>query len=467
MRLLIIVDSFFVMASSRWKRFAFFERHTLNLTTDVLEDVIPVESDVAKSRRSLRSLQDLGQEAGDDSIDLVSTTAALPLASQPSTSEEEKQPDEYDDAMAAMWSTLTACTSPSVPAGSDEQNSDKVVQLPSQDNDLLASSGAADAAALDGLVLTFITSRYTELVHCLDVTVRCNPPSSSAENNSLEDLDGWRGYFAPFAKVAAEQQQQDDTSRAAPESSSRVLALAACRDVLGHKPVLMACIAKDKLVVWEDPHLHLSCRRPLTSPKLPAEAKLYTLQSAWNASDGECRAVDIVPSLVAVGTSGGYVIVFSYNSSSATKRVLRTYLRIPPPPTGETEVVSVKLSRCEDDEDDKASVFVAYRRKATEATAASAGICCYEMPLPTTFPAALISAPSARHDLDGRSVGSASLVDAFPTCVGLRLTVVCKKQTLAFLGAQDHLLLSQQFAPCPYRHAWMDYIPIPGQSVLA
>jgi hypothetical protein len=30
------------MASSRWKRFAFFERHTLSLASEVLEDLIPI-----------------------------------------------------------------------------------------------------------------------------------------------------------------------------------------------------------------------------------------------------------------------------------------------------------------------------------------------------------------------------------------------------------------------------------------
>jgi hypothetical protein len=407
------------MASSRWKRFAFFERHTLNLTTDVLEDLIPTDSEVSKTRRSLRSLEAV--DAGDDTVALVTTTAALPSTSKPRLHEAKQQADD-DDATSAMWSSLLACSEPSIPSDDSKSN----VRFASQGQQPTQNHRESiDSSSMDGLVLTFVTSRYTELIHCLDVTVRCNPPPSSVD---MDDMDGWRGYFAPFAKPLREQQQQqqnpaqradvDHHMTAVDVVSLDVMAMAACRGVSGHKPVLLACIAKTKVVVWEDPHLHLSCRRPLTSPKVPPDAKLYSLQTPWNSNDGECQAVDIIAQLLlAVGTSTGYVIVFAYDP---TRRVLRTYLRIPPPPAGgETEAVAVKLSS----DADKACVFVAYRRKAAEATSASAGICCYEMPLPTLSVGA-ITAPLARHDLDGRSVGGASLLDSFYTSTGLQLTVV-------------------------------------------
>jgi vacuolar protein sorting-associated protein 11 len=79
---------------------------------------------------------------------------------------------------------------------------------------------------------------------------------------------------------------------------------------------------------------------------------------------------------------------------------------------------------------DRASVFCAYRlatatggwsstttTAATPASASgpSAGVCCYEIPLPGRNPSAVLSAPSARHDLDGRYVSSQVLVDSAPS----------------------------------------------------
>ena len=40
------------MTSSRWKRFAFFDRQNLNLASEVLEDVIPVEGTAGRKSRS-------------------------------------------------------------------------------------------------------------------------------------------------------------------------------------------------------------------------------------------------------------------------------------------------------------------------------------------------------------------------------------------------------------------------------
>jgi vacuolar protein sorting-associated protein 11 len=91
-------------------------------------------------------------------------------------------------------------------------------------------------------------------------------------------------------------------------------------------------------------------------------------------------------------------------------------------------VVSVQLAIGTD----RASVFCAYRlatasggwSSSTTTTAAaapasvsgpSAGVCCYEIPLPGRNPSAVLSAPSARHDLDGRYVSSQVLVDSAPS----------------------------------------------------
>lgn len=410
------------MASSRWKRFAFFDRHTLSLPSEVLEDIISIRSSDG-SRRSLRSLDLAGQEASDDSVSMVVTTAALPLASKPvQTSVDTKsQPKDVQEALTGMWSSLSACTSPAL-AGSEDVESDSegpLVQLPSQ-GQMRETNISKSSDFVDGLVLAFVTSRDTELVHCFDTTVRCNPPATGMKD--MEDLDGWRGYFAPFAKPpASERRSQSEIASEhideTESSSVSLVSLACCRSQTAHGAVLLACLGRNKLCVWEDPHLNLSCRRPLTSPPAVPEAKVYTTATDWSANDGEGRVVDIVHNMVAVGTDAGVVLVYV---SSPHRSTLHSYLRIPAPPAGGMEAVSVKISLSPE----KANIFVAYRRQAaTTSQASTAGICCYDVPLPGPSPTTL-SAPSARHDLDGRFVGSSSLVDSHGTNSGLQVTVV-------------------------------------------
>lgn len=143
------------------------------------------------------------------------------------------------------------------------------------------------------------------------------------------------------------------------------------------------------------------------------------LANEWNQTkDGNCAVVDIVPGLVAVGTDKGGVLVFTYGTG---RKVLRPYLSIPPPPTPGMSVVACKLSVGKD----KASVFVAYRRSQPSSSSggASTGVSCYDMPLPGPTPTP-ISAPSARHDLDGRHVQSSGLCDGVSTSDGVLFTVV-------------------------------------------
>lgn len=396
------------MASSRWKRFAFFERHQLNLNADVIEDILPSESESDLSRRSLRAA---GQEAGDDSISLVATTASLTFNSKPPS--RESSPEATDeDAMSAMWASLTACTSPDSAKDSEQERTDSILFRQSE---AISSNAAKSPSSLDGLVLAFVTSANTDLVHCFDITLRCNPPQLFGKD--LDDMDGWRGYFAPFSK-----RQGGPSSHDAENMEERpvenIVAIASCRGESGHNPVMLACVSKNNVKVWEDPHFHLSCRRPIKAPQTPNESKTFSLQKDWNTADGDCLSVDIIPSLLAVGTTSGVVIVYAIK---ATGRLLRSYLRIPAPPTGDNAAVSVKLHA---EGENKASVFVAYRRTTDAQSQASSGVCCYEFPLPNPASSSMISAPSARHDLDGRPVGSASLVDSFTNPSGLQFMVV-------------------------------------------
>lgn len=422
-------DRILTMASSRWKRFAFFDRHTLSFPSEVLEDLVPVGSADKEGRRSIRSLT-IGREvSSNDSVSLVVTTASLPFASKPKQVDDEVfNESKKEDALDAMWSSLVACTSADVPhdnnAGEAKQ---PLVQLPSQ-RQLSQGNGnkrETSVNSVDGLVLAFVTSRDTELIHCFDVTVRCNPPPAAEKD--LEDLDGWRGYFAPFSAICTRAQDGPASDDA---DGDKVVGIAACRHNKGNGPVHLACISDKRVVVWEDPHIHLSCRQPLTQPRPSSDVKTYTMQHPLSSSsEGHCLVVDIVPGIVAVGMDTGAVLIYVYTDSRPN---LRTFLKIPPPPADGVEVVAVKMALTEP----RANIFVAYRlaANATPQMSSAAGVCCYEMPIPGNNMTTL-SAPSARHDLDGRYVGSSSLVDAATYASGMQLGVVCTSVLLLSVHA--------------------------------
>jgi vacuolar protein sorting-associated protein 11 len=527
------------MASSRWKRFAFFDRNALNLPNDVLQDIIPFNSGSENKKISNSSTTLAAARAAqekDDAVRLVVTTAGLPLTSRMSTiissgstSREQQTAAEADDlnVVNAMWSSLTACSvSPGLSAnnaaaaasgGGDllvDTTADTVVapvRLLQKGGggagDDTTTTTTASSSSMDGLVLAFLTSRETPLVHCVDVTVRCNPPmllsslnrsSSSSDDttsdvlmqpqqqqkrqqqpsSSFEDMDGWRGYFAPFSLSSSSSSSASEQGSAT-SSDSTIADIAACRVLVStsgntaehaagaaagssnaaeqHLALHLACLSHDgSLVVWQDPHLHLSCRRPFMIPKPQQQQQnataatatntiVYALPKAtppWNTTaDGKPRVVSIAPGMVAVGTDTAAVLVFCYNwkshpsAAGSRQQLLRRYLKIPPPPNekeGLLEVVSVKLCLGKE----KASVFVAYHRRAqhhpsnnnmtsaaAEMSSATAGLCCYDLPLPpaayytgtgtTTTTTTTLMAPLARHDLDGRYVGSDSLVDSY------------------------------------------------------
>jgi hypothetical protein len=147
------------------------------------------------------------------------------------------------------------------------------------------------------------------------------------------------------------------------------------------------------------------------------EAPSFSLASSWNESSGNACTVDIASGIVAVGTDAGVVHVYTYGG---TRHVLRPYLTIPPPPSPGMSVATCKISLGTD----KASVFVAYKRALNSSSPRSnVGICCYDMPLPGPNSTHL-SAPSARHDLDGRHVPSSSLCDAVSSDDRVLFTVV-------------------------------------------
>jgi len=286
------------MASSRWKRFAFFERQTLNLASEVLEDLIPIGgSDGRGSRRSVSALNRAAAEAFNDSVSLIVSTVALPLKSKPN----EALKDDKDDAVAVanMWSSLNACSAVGL-QGLDDGN----IRLPSQaqyfeDDSNVSSPGSA----VDGLVLVFVTSQDTDFVHCFDLTVRCNPPDSPGKD--LEDMDGWRGYFAPFKtkkrttiQPGATLEDRMGSEHMGRDKTDGIVHIASCRATSAHRPLLMACVTRTNVVVIVDPHFYLSwyvkdypfCCIALTHP---ASFDSYSFQSTPTCYTGETRSSHI------------------------------------------------------------------------------------------------------------------------------------------------------------------------------
>lgn len=246
------------MPSSRWKRFAFFERQTFSLASEVLEDLIPIGTGEGRgSRRSAGGLNRTGADVANDCVSLVVSTVALPLKSKPKTV--VKDVDDSTVPLAGMWSSLHACTA----AGLDGVD-DGTVTLPSQAQYFQDDSNVnSSEAAVDGLVLVFVTSQDTDFVHCFDLTVRCNPPDSPGKD--VEEMDGWRGYFSPFkdktrrlATGGATLEDRIITEHMEQENVEGIVHIAACRATSGHRPLHMACITKANVMVCVDPHLYLS-----------------------------------------------------------------------------------------------------------------------------------------------------------------------------------------------------------------
>ena len=367
-----------------WKRFAFFERNNYSLPPAVRDDVLPpqmfqnVQSPTGSEINNSISERD-SQQGGTVSLSVVNG-AGVPVSSL----QESADPSH---GVNGMVRALSACSNYNCVHGQDEtskigdsgtgngigiDNENESFRFSSTGKTLSIPKSAQKSGNVDGsLVLGFLSSNASRNVHCIDMTVRCNPlhkdknkgsvgsrnhaktasatPSSPTGSNhgvNEEDLDGWRGYFMPFAHDC--NTSTSNTTTTVPSSAStsavnnlsvdtsdsNVRHVAVCSDhetdtiTLG-KNIYLACISDCSqsigISVHRNPHLYLNDLdmlgeskknspvdfHPKVTPKVECFQPLGTFDQRHRGSP---VCVDIKPGIVAVGTDTGIVILYSFNT---------------------------------------------------------------------------------------------------------------------------------------------------------
>jgi hypothetical protein len=375
------------MASSRWKRFAFFDRSNLQLSNAVLDDLIPGLDATASGRRvvGVNDADTVCMRVCSAGLPLHAAAAAAAAAAGTSNAHgiaANAKPAEETSTLL-FYKSLRACSAL-------QTSTDDDVVLPSQSTNRLLPSTAKQTVQ-DGLILCWLTSAETDLVHCVDLTQRC-----SGKDGEQDTLDGWRGYYSAFPveppKLSSTRLEDRILSEHLAETNStgeRVIGLATTREANG--TLLLACISDMNVVVHVDPHLHLNCRLPLSHSGGADRPLTFPLVTPWTT--GHATSVDVQPGFVAVGNDMGGVVVYQMQ-----RNFLRPWLTLPG--SAGVSVSSVKLHL----EPTKVSLFVCYHRLSNSR---SAGVCCFDLGSPNGNPTAALG----RHDLDSRQVMAGKLVD--------------------------------------------------------
>lgn len=231
------------MASSRWKRFAFFDRKNLPLPPSIVKDLIPpslasgrLVDDNAPSV-TLYPEESTGENARigiGEYFSLSHCTAALPHDLTVDNDDEEEggggaavRRHTMGEGVSAMLAGRMARLS----VRDDVQSHDHVVADSHHGGSKSGDGSNSDSLDNDALQLLYISSRNTCQIHCIDITSRCTPSNPRKQqrgatntasitaatvtnrdafrendngqtNNdndyTAEELDGWRGYYNPF-----------------------------------------------------------------------------------------------------------------------------------------------------------------------------------------------------------------------------------------------------------------------------
>jgi len=323
------------MASSRWKRFAFFDRRNLSLPQPVVDDIFQSRVSPHHNAPAVGNSRNVGSnrnnggiyqtDADNDVLDkgdcvslAVTNGAGIPFAT---LSSESSDNESTSTGVKGMYGTLSACADDARNPPDTTAAQQGVFQFSSSGQPLSVPNdgNAVKSGNVEGsLILAFLSSRAVENVHCVDLTVRCNPinhvsaaagandgsvggvsgsnrevyPAGKANNVEgggrsikndleLEDMDGWRGYFQPFVHGTREEikvKPSNPTSSvgsvptasvanatlSASKPLFRVVGIAVCSTHQTSKTqhIYVACITDSQnsvgVTVHRNPHLYLN-----------------------------------------------------------------------------------------------------------------------------------------------------------------------------------------------------------------
>jgi hypothetical protein len=386
------------------------------------------------------------------------------------------------------------------------------LQQQQQQQQISLWNAAANRLGVGTLVLAFLSSRDTSLIHLVDLSMRCNPPTFTAASaihttstatttnaladqlsavsiEELEDLDGWRGCINPFlphvkkiaciASYSSSNHKSNQIHTFDPLQQPSLTTLTSLstkqRQDLGH--LYLAVVSNDtsnktttvkvdattahnqygNICVLVDPHLYLqpnlttTADASTTTNMHPYFPKVYRSNSASTTSSNNSTSppsyytcVDIVPPLLAVGTSNGTTLLYSFipleqqpEQQQQQRYELVLCMEIPSPTDGSelVEVKSVTLShdyQRTEEQNSKAPpypthIFVCYRRHrmsskkhtsnfnrgsrgggalrtSSVSNIVASGVCCYDISFNETQ-------PRSRIDLDSREIPNKRITD--------------------------------------------------------
>ena len=378
------------MASSRWKRFAFFDRNNLKLPLPIVQDILPPNNNnnnnneaslVSSYSNNNTNLNNNHSNKNDKSNRLelsenvslvVVNGAGIPYASIPE-----------NKSNAGMALSLHSCNHNQIMSHESEKEDEHRDQSHNKNNNnnnnntfSFTSTGQTLAVPnnvqkkhgnVDGsLVLAFIASKSSSRVHCVDLTIRCNPIQESKssmtagttgtdasaagagvvqqqqqQQQDMEDLDGWRGYFTPFHYDLT---IYDDTESGTPSSNNnqaKIVAMAVCSDhetkkIKSGKNMYLACITDSNhsvgITVHRNPHLYLNddfvdltkaAATTTTTKKnhrsTPKKEVFQPLGEFDYKHRGRptCVAISYQSGLVAVGTNNGMILLYNLRPSNS------------------------------------------------------------------------------------------------------------------------------------------------------